>query len=109
MSNSAMYAHIRQNPKFQELVQRRGRFAWTLTAVVLTLFYGFFLTVAFSPETLGQPVAEGSMLTLGVAIELVLFITLWLLTAFYVRRANGEFDKINQEIIKDAASKGGQV
>ncbi len=44
--SSAMYERMRDNPKFQELVNKRGRFAWTLAAIVLTLFYGFVLVVA---------------------------------------------------------------
>jgi cation/acetate symporter len=93
---------MRTNPKFQELVTRRGRFAWTLAVVVLTMFYGFVMLVAFSPASLGQPVAEGSMLTVGVAFELFMFIFFWLLTALYVRRANSEFDGLTQEIVKEA-------
>ena len=90
--SSAMYEHMRNNPKFQELVRRRGRFAWTLATIVLALFYGYVLTIAFNPTALGRPVAEGSMLTVGVAVEAFLFIFFWVLTAFYVMRANSEFD-----------------
>ena len=100
--SSAMYERMRANPKFQDLVARRGRFAWTLAAIVLTLFYGFVMVVAFNPTSLGQPVSEGSKLTVGVAVELFLFIFFWVLTAVYVKRANTEFDALNQEIIKEA-------
>ena len=100
--SSVMYERMRANPKFRELVARRGRFAWTLAVVVLTMFYGFVMLVAFSPASLGQPVAEGSMLTVGVAFELFMFIFFWLLTAVYVRRANSEFDALTQEIVKEA-------
>jgi uncharacterized membrane protein (DUF485 family) len=48
--SSVIYERIRRNPKFDELVQKRGSFAWTLSAIVLILFYGFFLLVAFNPE-----------------------------------------------------------
>ena len=100
--SSAMYERMRTNPKFQELVTRRGRFAWTLAIIVLTMFYGYILTIAFNPTALGRPVAEGSMLTVGVAVELFLFIFFWGLTAFYVRRANSEFDAMTQDLIRDA-------
>ena len=100
--SSAMYERMRANPKFRELVARRGRFAWTLATIVLVMFYGFVLTVAFNPTALGQPVAEGSMLTVGVAVELFMFIFFWVLTAYYVKRANSEFDKLTQEIVKEA-------
>ena len=100
--SSAMYEHMRTNPKFQELVTRRGRFAWTLAIIVLTMFYGYVLTIAFNPTALGRPVAEGSMLTVGVAVELFMFIFFWVLTAVYVRRANNEFDALTQDLIRDA-------
>ena len=100
--SSAMYEHMRTNPKFHELVTRRGRFAWTLAIIVLTMFYGFVLTVAFNPAALGRPVAEGSMLTVGGAVELFMFIFFWVLTAVYVRRANNEFDALTQDLIRDA-------
>jgi cation/acetate symporter len=100
--SSEMYEHMRANPKFQRLVARRTRFAWTLTFIVLGMFYGFVLVVAFKPAILGRPIAQGSMVTIGVAVELFMFIFFWVLTAVYVRRANGEFDELTQEIVKDA-------
>ncbi|MDR0776335.1 MAG: DUF485 domain-containing protein [Azonexus sp.] len=100
--SSAMYERMRANPKFQELVTRRGRFAWVLSIIVLTMFYGFVMVVAFSPATLGQPIAEGSKVTVGVAVELFMFIFFWVLTALYVRRANTEFDVLTQEVVKEA-------
>ncbi|HXE41134.1 MAG TPA: DUF485 domain-containing protein [Azonexus sp.] len=100
--SSAMYERMRANPKFQDLVARRGRFAWTLAFVVLTMFYGFVMVVAFNPASLGQPVSEGSMLTVGVTVEFFMFVFFWVLTAVYVKRANTEFDALTQEIVKEA-------
>nr|MBL8410081.1 DUF485 domain-containing protein [Dechloromonas sp.] len=100
--SSAMYERMRANPKFQELVARRGRFAWTLAIIVLTMFYGFVMVVAFNPTALGQSVSEGSMLTVGVAVEFFMFVFFWVTTAIYVKRANTEFDALTQEIVKEA-------
>jgi cation/acetate symporter len=100
--SSAIYQRMRSNPKFDELVARRSRFAWLLAATVLVLFYGFVMVVAFAPGLLGAPVTEGSMLTVGVASGLFMFAFFWLLTALYVRRANGQFDALTAEIIADA-------
>jgi len=100
--SSVMYERMRVNPKFQELVAKRGRFAWTLAAIVLTMFYGFVMVVAFAPESLGQPIAEGSRWTVGVVVELFMFIFFWVLTALYVRRANTEFDALSQEVVREA-------
>ncbi|HJV93667.1 MAG TPA: DUF485 domain-containing protein [Azonexus sp.] len=100
--SSAMYERMRANPKFQDLVSRRGRFAWILAFIVLTMFYGFVMVVAFNPASLGQPVSEGSMLTVGVTVEFFMFVFFWVLTAVYVKRANTEFDALTQEIVKEA-------
>jgi cation/acetate symporter len=100
--SSTMYEHMRSNPKFQRLVRTRGRFAWTLSTIVLVAFYGFVMLVAFKPALLALPVAEGAALTVGVAMGLAIFVSFWLLTALYVRRANSEFDGLTEEIVKEA-------
>ncbi len=102
--SSEIYEHIRSNPKFQELVSRRSRLAWALSAVVLVGFYGFVMTVAFAPALIGQRVAAGSALTVGVAAGLAMFASFWLLTALYVRRANREFDVLTAEIVREAST-----
>jgi uncharacterized membrane protein (DUF485 family) len=100
--SSAVYARIRANPKFQQLVTTRGKFAWTLAITVLAVFYGFVMLIAFQPEFLGRAIADGSKLTIGVAFGVAIFVSFWLLTALYVRRANGEFDALTAEIVKEA-------
>jgi cation/acetate symporter len=100
--SSEMYERMRTDPNFQRLVKRRGRFAWILAFIVLAMFYGFVLVVAFKPALLGRPIVAGGMLTIGVAVELFMFIFFWVLTAVYVVRANGEFDALTQDLIKDA-------
>ncbi len=100
--SSAMYERMRSNPKFQHLVRTRGRFAWTLAITVLAVFYGFVMLVAFRPAFLGTPVREGGALTFGIAFGLFIFVSFWLLTALYIRRANTEFDGLTAEIVKEA-------
>ncbi len=102
-----IYERMRSNPKFHELVKRRSRFAWTLSLITLVAFYGFVMLVAFQPATVGQPLSEGSQYTLGVVVELAMFIVFWLMTWAYVKRANGEFDAMTQDIIREA-TRGGQ-
>lgn len=100
--SSSVYAHIRRNPRFAELVAKRTRFAAILAAIVLVVFYGFILLVAFAPELIGKRLFDGSNWTFGVVAGLVQFIVFWALTLVYVRRANGEFDDINKEIVQAA-------
>lgn len=104
----AFYAHMRENPKYKELVAKRSRLSFSLFALVLVLFYGLILVVAFNPALIGQRVAAGSTLTIGVAAGLFLFVFFWLLTAYYVRRANGEFDALTAQIAAEAKKELGE-
>jgi uncharacterized membrane protein (DUF485 family) len=81
---------------------KRSRFSWTLAIVVLVIFYGFILIVAFTPQLLATPVSEGSVTTVGFPIGVGIITLFWLLTGYYVHRANKEFDTANLEIIREA-------
>jgi uncharacterized membrane protein (DUF485 family) len=104
--SSSVYAHIRNNPSFIQLVKRRGRFAWFLSTIVFVVFFGFVLAVAFAPELIAARPFAGSNLTVGILAGLFQFIVFWILTLVYVRRANGEFDALNKEIVKAAWEAG---
>lgn len=101
-SQASAYARIRNNPKFHALVSKRSSFAWTLTAIVLVCYYSFMMVVAFAPTVLASPLAaDGSIMTVAWPIGAVLIIGSWILTGVYIRRANSEFDELNQEILKE--------
>jgi len=100
--NASIYQRIRTNPKFQDMVKRRGRFAALLSAIVLVAYYSFMMVVAFKPALLHQTLSEGSVLTVGMPIGAGIIIVSWLLTGLYVYRANSDFDKINAEVLKEA-------
>lgn len=102
MSNASIHSRIRQHPRFGELVGRRARLALVLSALVLIPYYSFMMVVAFKPELLRQSLGEGVTATVGWPVGAALIVGSWLLTGLYVRRANGEFDQINEEILKEA-------
>lgn len=104
--SSSVYARIRNNPQFTELVKRRGRFAWFLSAIVFVVFYGFVMAVAFAPDLVAMQPFSGSHVTVGILAGLFQFIVFWVLTLIYVRRANGEFDALNKEIVAAAWEEG---
>jgi hypothetical protein len=58
------------------------------------------MVVAFNPQSLGQPVSEGSRCDGGGCRRTFHVHLLLVLTAIYVQRANGEFDTLTQEIVK---------
>ena len=89
---------IKSNPKYHELVSKRRTFAWTLAIIMLVIYYGFILIIAFNKEFLSQPLWSGSITTVGIPIGLGVIISAFVLTGIYVFRANSEFDRLTNEI-----------
>jgi len=94
--------HIINNPKYAELVGQRNAFAFTLSALVLIIYFGFIFLIAYGKAFLGTPLAEGMVSTIGFPIGVFVILTAFILTGLYVRRANTRFDDLNREIIKEA-------
>jgi uncharacterized membrane protein (DUF485 family) len=103
MSENSIQAKIRKHPKFAEMVGKRTRFAIILSLVVLVPYYAFMMITAFNPGLLATPISEGSIITFGWPIGAVLVIGSWLATGIYISRANGEFDSLNEQILKESA------
>jgi len=101
MSNP-IYDRVRENPKFQVLVKRRGRLALLLSAVVLVAYYSFMMVVAFAPDLLRAPLGEGDALTVGVPVGVAIIVVSWLLTGVYSHFANGPFDALNKDIVRES-------
>lgn len=97
-ANARLIQAIESDPKFQELVTKRTRLAWTLTGAMLIIYFGFIAVVAFAPEWLGIFIS-GAM-TLGIPIGLAVIAAAFVLTGFYVYRANSEFDRLTREVLE---------
>ena len=102
MSQENIYAKIRSNPKFAELVGKRTRFAVLLSLVVLVPYYTFMFLGSTQPQLFAAKLAEGGVITIGWPIAALFVVGGWLLTGVYVSRANGEFDSITEEVLKEA-------
>jgi uncharacterized membrane protein (DUF485 family) len=89
---------ITAHPRYRELIRARKRFAWTLTAAILIIYYGFILVIAFEPAWLAIPVAEGWTMTVGMPVGILIILGAFILTGIYVARANGQFDRLTKEI-----------
>jgi uncharacterized membrane protein (DUF485 family) len=94
---------ILDNPQYMELVKKRGRMAWTLSAIVCVIFYGFILLIAFAPGFLTAPIASGSVIPLGLPLGVGVILASCLLTGFYVYEANVVWDPLFEKIVRDAS------
>jgi uncharacterized membrane protein (DUF485 family) len=98
--DKATVEKIQNNPNYQKLVSSRSSFAWTLTVIMLVVYYAFILLIAFSPETLGASLS-GGMTTVGIPVGLAIIIFSFAMTGIYVKRANSEFDDLLKKVKDD--------
>ena len=101
-AHSGHLARIAADPRYQELVRRRSRFTWMLTAIMLVVFFGYILLIAFNKEFLSQPISPGSSTSLGIPIGIGVILIGIALTGVYVRRANSDFDPMTKSIREDS-------
>jgi uncharacterized membrane protein (DUF485 family) len=94
---------IQSNPKYHRLIKERDTLAWTLTVLVLIIYFGFILAVAFAPGFLTQPISATSVIPVGMLIGVGVIVASVVLTGIYVYRANSTFDPLIREIIQEAS------
>ncbi len=92
------YQNILRSPKFQELARSRSSFGWTLTVVMLVIYYGFILLVAYDKPLLAEKIGSGETTSVGILVGLGVIIAAFLLTLIYVVRANGRYDELTREV-----------
>ena len=68
----------------------RWRIAISLTLIMLTVYVGFILLVAYNKPLLGTILMPG--LSLGIVLGVLIIITAWVLILVYVRWTNTHYD-----------------
>jgi uncharacterized membrane protein (DUF485 family) len=98
-----IYARMRANPKFQELVSTRNTYSIIMSILIMIAYFGFILLVAFNKEFLASKLAAGGVTSIGIPIGVGVIVFTIVLTWIYVRRANTEFDTKAEAIIREAS------
>lgn len=92
---------ITRNPKYQELVESRKKLGWTLSFIMLAIYLGFILLVAYDKPLLAMPIGAGVM-SLGVPIGLFVIVSAFVLTGIYVAKANAKYDTLTRQIVEES-------
>ena len=92
-------ARLQSNPNYQQLVAKRTSYGWTLTIMMMVVYYGYILLVAFNKEFLATRLGSGVM-TWGIPIGLFVIVFTIVITGIYVRRANSEYDSLTEQIAR---------
>jgi uncharacterized membrane protein (DUF485 family) len=101
MATTALEDRILADPNYQLLKSKRTRLGWTLTWAMMIVYYGFILLVAFKKNILAAPIGDGVM-TWGIPIGFGVILFTIAITAYYVRRANSEFDDLSEKVKLEA-------
>ena len=97
--DAARYEQVLADPRYEQLLKRRGRFTWTLSIVMLVAYFGYVALIAFDKPLLARPIG-GGVTSLGILVGVGLILLAILLTGLYVRRANREFDPLVEALRK---------
>ena len=81
---------------FRALTQRHGTFAAALTALMIVLYFGFVLLIAYNKPLMARLITPG--LSVGILLGALVIICSWLLTWVYVRWANTHYDSAVDEL-----------
>jgi len=87
------WAAAERSPEFRELVSRKRRFVVPATIFFLVWYFGFVVLAGYAPDFMGREfITDG--LTVGYALALSQFVMTWVLGAWYLRKADNEFDPL---------------
>lgn len=91
---------VSRSTGYQQLLRERARFSWMLTLIMLIIFFGYILLIAFAPAVLARPIGNGTT-TVGIPVGIGVILFGVLLTGTYVRHANRRFDPLISAIIAE--------
>lgn len=92
---------ILQNPTFQLLVHKKRQLSWSLAILLLVIYFGFITLVAIAPDFMHRTFA-GGVITYGIPLGIGVILIAFVLCGIYVWRANGEFDRLTQEVVSES-------
>lgn len=96
--SEAKTKEILESKAFRNLVKNRWYISLGFTFIMLLVYIGFLLVVAYNKESLKMPVGDSVNLAIVVGLGVIIFS--WLITGVYVFWANNYYDASVKEIKK---------
>jgi uncharacterized membrane protein (DUF485 family) len=103
MPQSVDWEGIENSAEFRELESRRRSFVLPATVFFLAWYLGFILLAGYAEDFMGSSIYEG--FTVGYLLALSQFVMVWGLGWWYLRKADREFDPLEQEV-RELAERG---
>jgi uncharacterized membrane protein (DUF485 family) len=93
-------------PAIHTIAAKRWRVAFTLSALMLAIYLGFILLVAFGKPLLSVLLAPG--LSLGILLGALTIVSCWILAIIYVMWANRGYDEDVARAVTGTAEPAGR-
>lgn len=91
---------IAQDDRYRLLIAKRTRLTWALSLLMLALYLGFLLLVAFDKPFMARPIGDG-VLSIGIVLGFAVILSAIVLTGVYVRRSTVAYDPLVEALRKD--------
>ncbi len=95
-----LVSRVKGDPNYVELERQRNSLGWRLTVLMLIIYFGFIVLVAFAKDLLAMKVY--GVITLAFPLGLVVIACAIGITGLYVLRANTVFDALTRKIVERA-------
>jgi uncharacterized membrane protein (DUF485 family) len=99
-----------RSPEFRELIRKKKSFVVPATIFFLAWYFGFVILAGYAPDFMGREFLTDG-LTVGYVLALSQFAMTWILGAWYLRKADREFDPLAERAAQVALRRrddGGQ-
>ena len=91
---------ILQDPEFKTLARHKALVSWTLSLLMLAVYYGFILVLAFEPKLLATPFFDGEKMTWGIPVGMGIIVFAIVITGLYTWYSNKDLDAHNERVLK---------
>jgi uncharacterized membrane protein (DUF485 family) len=89
------------------IAAKRWAIALTLSGLMLVIYFGFILLVAFGKPLLSMLVSHG--LTVGILLGAVTIVSCWVLSIVYVTWANHRYDRAVADAVAGTKAGSGRT
>ena len=89
--DSKIVEKVIHDPEFLALIKKKNAISFSLTALMLLIYFGFAALLAYAPELLAARVGNA---TLGIPLGIGVIIAACILTGIYVAWANTKYDSL---------------
>ncbi|MGF6147442.1 Inner membrane protein yjcH [Kingella potus] len=100
----ARAARVLAHPAFRAMARQKAWLGWGFSISVFAVYTAYIWIIGTSPQTLAAKVSPGGVTTWGIWVGMFVIVFSFLITLVYVWLANGKFEEMTQEAVRETLS-----